>query len=180
MSVACKDNKIKVTSRVMTNANFNFEQQNDRYVINYRNISPADIIIMALNYLQVMSSSLCKVVVYCNRSNDEQLDAKITIKFNPCPPSSTNNSNNNNRTIKNNSKNRNQGNQTSKWDIRYNLPGTTYNSKTQRSVTSYPSVQEISNFVLSNGKVNLIELHTRGVKVSDDKEHITLLYLPDA
>ncbi len=176
MSIACQDNKIKVTSRVMSNANFDFEQQRDRYVINYKNTKPSDIMDMALNYLQVMSSSLCKVVIYCNRSNDEQLDAKITIKFNPCILGNNRDNNNNN-----NSRSRNQGNNKagSRWDVRYNLPGTTYNSKTQRTVMSFPTPKEAANFVLSNGKVNLIELHTRGVKVSDDKEHITLFYLPD-
>lgn len=166
----CKDNKIKVQSRIMTNANFDFDHQGDRYVINYKNTDPSYILSLALDYLQLMSTSLCKVVVYCNRSNDEQLDAKITIKYIACI---SENSNTNNR----------KGNQNAKlapaWEVRYNLPGTTYNSKTQRSVQGFGTNTDVIKFIFSNGRVNLIELHSKGVKVSDDKETVTLFYLPD-
>jgi hypothetical protein len=170
----CRDNKKLLQSRVAMNANFDFErQQVPRYVINYQGADPSQIISLGLEYLQHLSTSLSKLVIYCNRSNDEQLDAKLTVKYTPCasagPPNNGGGGNNNGGAGADYA-----------WMVRYNLPGTTHKSSTQRKVIYFRTVLDILKFVFANGKVNLVELQSRGVKISDDKESLTLYYLPDA
>jgi hypothetical protein len=162
----CIDNKMIVQSKIATNANFDFANQPTKVVIKYSATDPLKIVEVGLSYLELLSSSLSKLVVYCNQSNDEQLDAKITIKYMPCGLPNMNNENNNGTYYN--------------WIARYTLPGTVQNSTTVRKLLQIRSVPGILKFISTIGTVNLVELHARGVKVSDDKEVMTLYYLPDA
>lgn len=176
---ACNDNKQLLKSRVLANADYDFKNQPPRFVINYKRTDPSHIISLGLEYIKSLSTTLAKLVVYCNRSDDEQLDAKLTIKYNPCVLG--NNNKVSNVRYKNQNQNINITSQT-QWVVRYNLPGTTYNTNNQRKVLTFYTATELIEFIFSkeNGKVNLVELHAKGIKVSDDKEFMTLYYLPDA
>lgn len=165
----CNNDNVRVVkSRVFTNAEFNFNKQPARLLIDYTKTDVRRIIQLALTYVRIMKSSLCKLVIYCNRSNDEQLDAKITIKFNNC-----------NADGKTNTPTNAPRNSKDKWYARYNLPGTTHSTNSQRKVLTFNTDNALLKFLSETGRINLVELHTRGVKVSDDKEMMTLYYIID-
>lgn len=157
----CKDNKRQLRSTVANNIDFDFSKQEPKYLINYEATDPGKIVALGLEYVRLLTTSLCKLVVFCNRSKEEQLDAKLTIKYAACAE-------------------RNGGAPPEEmWVVRYNLPGTTHAATTERKYLSFSSLPKLRDFIFSNGHVNLVELHSKGVKVSDDYEKMTMYYIVD-
>lgn len=175
--LACRNNTKIVENRlVVQNKDYNYNSA--KWIIDYKQLRPDAVILVAMHYLQLLSTNLAKLVVYCNPSEHEDLDIKFTIKYIPCYFNRNNNAKINNNIFVD----KVSGN-TEKtfgaWEVRFNPPGSSYNVSSERKALIFKSKHKIINFILKNGvHVNLVELCKRGVKVSDDIEKITLFYIP--
>jgi hypothetical protein len=130
------------------------DTQVKRRLIKFSDVNMKHILYIGLSYLIETSSTLVKLVVYSNRSNDEQLDTKFTIKVKPCDDLG--------------------GSQS--WEVKKVRYSVTEPSESSASVVT-GSIRQLAESLVKTGLINLIELQSRGVKVSDDVEKMTLYYL---
>lgn len=199
-SLVCRDNKSVLKSNVLSNANFDFEQQPARFLIDHTKVDVTRVITLGLEYLKLLSTTLCKLVVYSNSSDDEDEITKFTIKYNSCHQRTSvnhkglaskvvpndvwvvrftmpmsraslnanrmNNSLNNRGAINNAGKNSNR-----------NASGNASIGRRKLEITT--DSQKVINLIMGSGLVNMVELHKRGIKVSDDSEVLTLYYTSD-
>lgn len=190
-SLVCRDNKAVLKSNVLSNANFDFEQQPARFLIDHSKVDVTRVITLGLEYLKLLSTTLCKLVVYSNSSDDEDEITKFTVKYNSCHKrTSVHNKGLTGKVVPNDV-----------WVVRYNMPlhrssnnrntslnnsrnlGASNNGRNtnggRRKLEITTDSQKVINLIMGSGLVNMVELHKRGIKVSDDSEVMTLYYTSD-
>lgn len=154
-------------------------------VIDFSNVKSTDIIRNALQYLDMLNTSLAKLVVYCSPSfiddNVQSTSANQNSAFTLADIQFT--------------VRRSQGTTGKPWQLRIDVPKThvnmaiknnsnkPQNSNVDGNVFRYVygdlTADEVINMIQKKGKfVSQVELHMKGTKISAIKEVITLFYIP--